>query len=112
MKHIIFIFLITPMLVFAQAELKGVVLEANNSNEIIPLPGANIFWLDTTVGTSTDIDGAFSIPYKKEYKKLIISYVGFSSTLSLLGLSSGTVVVEYAYIPKLFFKQSLPLEGF
>ena len=79
MKHIIFIFLITPMLVFAQTELKGVVLEANNSNEIIPLPGANIFWLDTTVGTSTDIDGAFSIPYKKEYKKLIISYVGFST---------------------------------
>ena len=54
-------------------------MEANENNERIPLPGANVLWLNTTVGASTDIDGMFSIPYKKEYKKLVISYVGFTT---------------------------------
>jgi len=79
MKNIIFILLLTPMIMLSQEELKGVILEANKTNDTIPLPGANIYWLNTTVGTSTDIDGVFSIPYKKEYNKLVISYVGFST---------------------------------
>ena len=37
----------------------------------------NIYWLNTSIGTVTDIDGKFTIPYKKNYKKLVISYVGF-----------------------------------
>jgi outer membrane receptor for ferrienterochelin and colicin len=64
---------------FSQEDLKGMVMEANQKNEPIPLPGANVHWLNTTVGTVTDIDGNFTIPYKKDYKKLVISYVGFTS---------------------------------
>jgi len=64
---------------FSQSELKGMIMEANENNEHIPLPGANVYWLNTTVGASTDIDGMFTIPYKKEYKKLVISYVGFTT---------------------------------
>ena len=54
-------------------------MEANENNERIPLPGANVLWLNTTIGASTDIDGMFSISYKKEYIKLVISYVGFTT---------------------------------
>ena len=61
--------LLLPAFMFSQEELKGVVLEANENNEEIPLPGANVYWLDTTVGASTDMDGKFTIPYKKDYKK-------------------------------------------
>ena len=68
-----------PTLLFSQDELKGMVMEANENNEHIPLPEANVFWLDTTVGASTDLDGMFTIPYKKDYKKLVISYVGFTT---------------------------------
>ncbi|AXT19070.1 TonB-dependent receptor [Flavobacteriaceae bacterium AU392] len=54
-------------------------MEVNENNEEIPLGGASIFWLDTTIGTTTDFDGTFTIPYKKEYAKLVISYVGFKT---------------------------------
>ena len=64
---------------FSQSELKGMIMEANENNEHIPLPGANVYWLNTTVGASTDIDGMFTIPYNKDYKKLVISYVGFTT---------------------------------
>ena len=63
----------------SQSELKGMVMEANENNEEIPLPGANVYWLNTSVGASTDIDGVFTIPYNKDYKKLVISYVGFKN---------------------------------
>ena len=68
-----------PILMFSQEELKGMVMEANENKDNIPLPGANVYWLNTTVGASTDIDGMFTIPYKKENKYLIISYVGFTT---------------------------------
>ena len=54
-------------------------MEANEKNEHIGLAGANVFWLNTSVGTVTDIDGKFTISYSKEYKKLVISYVGFKT---------------------------------
>ncbi|PTM09034.1 MAG: TonB-dependent receptor [Bacteroidetes bacterium] len=79
MKKILYILFLLSSFSFAQEELKGMIMEANENNERIPLPGANVLWLNTTVGASTDIDGMFSIPYKKEYKKLVISYVGFTT---------------------------------
>ncbi len=54
-------------------------MEANNANTNIGLAGANVFWLNTEVGTVTDIDGNFTISYKPFYKKLVISYVGFKT---------------------------------
>lgn len=68
-----------PMLSISQDKISGMIMEANDKNEHIGLAGANVYWLDTTVGTVTDIDGNFTIPYKKEYTKLVISYVGFKT---------------------------------
>ena len=50
LKHILYILLFIPILMFSQEELKGMVMEANENNEHIPLTGANVFWLDTYVG--------------------------------------------------------------
>jgi outer membrane receptor for ferrienterochelin and colicin len=55
------------------------IMEANDKNQHIGLPGANVYWLNTTVGTVTDIDGKFALTYSKEYSKLVISYVGFKT---------------------------------
>lgn len=79
MKHIIYILLLIPTFLFSQDKISGIILEANEGNKPIGLPGANVYWLDTTVGVVTDIDGKFSIPYKPEYKKLVISYIGFKT---------------------------------
>ena len=62
----------------AQEQLTGIVLESNSTNES-PLPGANVYWLGSSVGAITNEDGIFSIPYKFSYEKLVISYVGFKT---------------------------------
>jgi len=47
--------------------------------------GANIFWLGTTEGTSTNAEGFFELNrYEKDHADLVISYVGYrNDTLSL-----------------------------
>lgn len=62
----------------AQEQLKGVVLETTNAKES-PLPGANVYWLNSSIGTITANDGTFSLPYKFSYNKLVVSYVGFKT---------------------------------
>ena len=71
--------LLLPVLAMAQDHISGMIMEANSENKHIPLPGANLVWLNTTVGTVTDFDGKFELPYKEEYSKLVISYVGFKT---------------------------------
>lgn len=78
-KNIIYILFMLPIFSFSQDKISGMIMEANEKNEHIGLAGANVYWLDTSIGTVTDIDGKFSIPYKKEYAKLVISYVGFKT---------------------------------
>ena len=77
MKYFLYILLVLPTISFSQEKIEGIILEKNEKNELIGLPGANVFWADASVGTMTDLDGAFSIPYEKEYTKLVISYVGY-----------------------------------
>ena len=83
MRKILCILMLLPMFAIAQEELKGTILEDNTSNS--PLPGANVFWLGTKVGNVTDFNGNFSVPYKKEYTKLVISFVGYKTdTLTIV----------------------------
>lgn len=79
MRNILLVFLMLPALLFSQDNIEGMIMEANAENEHIGLPGANVYWLNTSVGTVTNIDGMFSLSYKSEYKKLVISYVGFKT---------------------------------
>ncbi|MDG5492772.1 TonB-dependent siderophore receptor [Psychroserpens sp. SPM9] len=79
MKQILYIILLLPVLSFSQEMIEGIVTEASSDNKIFPLAGANVFWLDTSVGAVTDIDGKFSIPYQPSYTKLVISFVGFKT---------------------------------
>jgi outer membrane receptor for ferrienterochelin and colicins len=68
-----------PLFMASQEKITGMIMEANDNNEHIGLAGANVYWLNTTIGTVTNIDGMFSLDYKKEYTKLVISYVGFKT---------------------------------
>lgn len=79
MKNILIFLLFLPLLSFSQEELKGVILEVNNDNEEVPLFGANVYWLNTRVGTVTDEEGRFSIPYSKDFSLLAISFVGYQT---------------------------------
>jgi outer membrane receptor for ferrienterochelin and colicin len=79
MKLILYILIALPSFLFSQENLIGKIMEVNEKGYHLSLNGANVFWLDTTVGTISDIDGNFSIPYKDEYKRLVISYVGYKT---------------------------------
>ena len=84
MKYLLFILLLTPFVSISQNKIEGVLSEKNGNNEIIGLAGANVFWLNASLGTITDLDGSFTIPYKKEYKKLVFSYVGYKTDTLLI----------------------------
>lgn len=71
MKNIILFLLITT---FTFAQQSGMVVDQNNE----PLPGASVVIKGTTMGTTTDFDGKFSINVNQG-DVLVVSYVGFST---------------------------------
>lgn len=79
MRLILCIFLAIPCLLIAQEEISGTILEGNDSGKEIGLFGANVYWLNTSIGAVTDDTGYFSLPYDPAYKKMVISYVGFTN---------------------------------
>ena len=78
MKKLIILLLLLPLFAVSQEQLKGIILEASSAKESV-LPGANVYWANSTIGTITNDDGTFTLPYKFSYSKLVISYVGFKT---------------------------------
>ncbi len=82
-KNILLLLIFFSLKPYAQENLDGRVL-AKEARETIPLIGANVFWLNTQIGTITDEEGKFSLPYLGPEELLILSYIGFKSdTLSI-----------------------------
>lgn len=80
---------------YPQFQVIGTVLEFNEEGEKTALPNANVYWLSSTVGTSTDSLGNFKIPYKGDIKKLVISSIGFrSDTLLVNRPNLGNIVLH------------------
>ncbi len=77
-KYIVLAFLF-PLFSFSQDVVEGMVMEGNDENKHIGLAGANVYWMSSQIGTITNQEGLFSIPFSKEYTKLVISFVGFQS---------------------------------
>ena len=87
-KNSFFIILIfLPTFLFSQEILKGMIMDKNNPKDNLGVFGANVFWLNTSVGATTDEKGWFQIPYKKNFNKLVVSYVGYKTdTLNITDL--------------------------
>jgi len=98
MKHIVYILMLLPTLIFSQESIDGVIVELTEQKKTVPLPGANVYWLDSTIGSTTDIDGKFSIPYDKEYTKLVISYVGYKT--DTISVNSAKILALRLPLPK------------
>ncbi len=91
-RYILIIFIgLFPAVLLSQ-EVSGQVLETDENGQNSALQGANVYWLNSQLGTMTDAKGAFSIPYMEEYNQLIISYVGFQSDTLTIN-SPGTIKV-------------------
>ena len=73
------IFILFHPLIYGQTNITGTVLEFNNARKDKVLPEVNVIWLNSTIGTVTNAQGEFSIPYSKEHKKIVVSYVGYKT---------------------------------
>jgi outer membrane receptor for ferrienterochelin and colicin len=79
MKKLIWVaMLIIPIIANAQQKIRGIVLSDEN-NTTLPLPGVNIFWEGTSIGTSTDAKGEFVIAPLDSASRLVFSFVGYTS---------------------------------
>jgi outer membrane receptor for ferrienterochelin and colicins len=63
----------------ASGTIRGQVLEASAKGQRSPLVGANVFWLGTTEGVSTDLAGQFDLPLHSQTDWLVVSYIGYKS---------------------------------
>ena len=79
MKNLFILLYFIPTLLFAQDKIKGNVFEITSEGIELPLFGANVIWEGSSVGTVSDQDGNFLLPYDKSYKTLVFSYVGFET---------------------------------
>ena len=77
MKKIIFIFIsivFGTTLVSAQ-NISGKVVDAQGK----PLPGASVYWADTSVGAATDLEGNFSLYRVKGNDALVATFLGYTN---------------------------------
>ena len=74
MKYII-MGLFSLLAVTTQAQVRGIVKD--NTGE--PVPGANVFWVNTGQGVTTKEDGSFSISKPSKSHMLVISFIGFQN---------------------------------
>ena len=73
------ILILISSVAFSQKEFKGMIMNQQNPKNNLGVYGANIHWLNTNIGVTTNEKGWFSIPYKSEYKKLVVSFVGYKT---------------------------------
>lgn len=73
------ILLFIPFLIFSQSTFTGMIMDKNNPKDNLGVEGVSVHWLDTNVGTITNEKGRFTINYKPEYKKLVVSYLGYKT---------------------------------
>ena len=71
-------------------DLRGVVRDADKQ----PLIGASVYWAGTTIGSSTDAQGAFLLHRVKGYDKLVASYLGYVN--DTIRVENGADRVEFA----------------
>ena len=76
----------------ANKELSGVV-KAKEKNRITELVGANVYWANTQIGTTTNAKGEFILPFDKGNKKLVVSYIGYKTDTILVNQSGRVEVI-------------------
>ena len=93
---LIFYFLFTLMIsanMLAQ-NLTGIVYELNDKNEKVPLIGTNVFWQETQIGTTTDVNGEFMLrKVNEEPINLVISYIGYKPDTVLISADQKNIEI-------------------
>lgn len=72
-----------------QAQINGTVKDSGGE----PIPGANIFWMNSTGGVTTQPDGTFSIPRQDKEHKLVVSFIGFENDTIKVGKQQNNLTI-------------------
>lgn len=75
---------IVPTHLWAQGQLSGFVLEEDQKGKLNPLPAANVYWLGTQQGTTTNANGYFELALIPGIDRLVISYIGYDNDTLLI----------------------------
>lgn len=86
MKYLLMIALLCQgVYTYAQESIKGVVVTESKKGKLIGIPFANVYWQGTNYGTSTDSNGVFQLAIHDKSRKLIASFVGYTSDTIIVG---------------------------
>ncbi|RPH90845.1 MAG: TonB-dependent receptor, partial [Calditrichaeota bacterium] len=97
MKYILFILMICACMfpAFAQDQqsfsVSGAVYGLHfheADQDTVPLAAANIYWAGTAIGTTSDNEGHFQIPFAAEKNRLVIRYIGYENDTLVVNSSS------------------------
>lgn len=77
LKIYLWLFIIFSGALLAQTKLHGTVVEKSDDGFSKPLIGVNIIWKGTTVGTSSNLNGEFDLPFTNESNLLLVSHIGY-----------------------------------
>lgn len=70
-------------------------IEEQTAKKKLPVFGANVYWLGTTIGATTDESGEFNIPMTNETAMLIVSYIGYENdTIDMLGQKAVNILLN------------------
>ena len=94
------IFLSISYLALSQ-DVKGTILEIIE-NEETPVVGANIYWIDNSGGTISDIDGKFKLSNPENKNSYVVSFVGFQNDTVSVGSSLKPSLLLSALVSFLF----------
>lgn len=97
-SSLIILLLLIGNLCYSQFQVIGTVLEFTEDGVKKSLPNANVYWLSSTIGTTTDSLGNFKISYRGDIKKLIISSVGFRSDTLLVNRPNLGNIILYPIV--------------
>lgn len=64
--------------IYAQT-ISGVVYGKDEKEQLVPLVGVNLFWMNIQTGTATDSEGKFTLNMLENPEPLIVSYIGYNN---------------------------------
>ena len=97
MKSFLLYLLLSVTTFAAMADVGRTVSGTVSDDQGEPLPGATVKIEGKVTGTSTDVDGRFSIPGVKGAVKLVVSYIGY--TTETVAVSAGTNEIKVTLTP-------------
>jgi len=89
-----------------QHEIKGMVTDAESGE---PLPGVNISVKETTIGTSTDAEGAYRLAVPSANDTLVFSFIGYKTQEVPV---NGRTTIDVAMVSEALIGEELIVTGY